>query len=125
LGSINPQFALRIHTKNIEYEKIKSFIPDKIARSLGIVKLSNPLDASAIISGPLKGGDPFLNIHWATKNTSLATPFFDFDEASFTGFFTNEVIKGLERNDSNSKIVAHNFEAKWRGLPVKITTLEI
>ncbi len=125
LGSDNPQFALRLHTKNIEYEKIRAFVPAKIAKSLGIVQLSKALDASASISGPLNAGDPLVIIDWATQNTSLATPFFDFEEASFTGSFTNEVTKGLERNDSNSNIVAHNFEAKWRGLPVKITSLEI
>ncbi|MBC7937688.1 MAG: hypothetical protein H7Y86_20255 [Rhizobacter sp.] len=125
LGINNPQFSLRFHTKNIEYEKIRSFVPPKIAKSLGIVQLSQPLDASAVIIGPLKGGEPLLDIHWATKNTHMATPFLDFEAASFTGSFTNEVIKGLERNDSNSRIIANNFEAKWHGLPVKMTRLEI
>ncbi|RZM05431.1 MAG: hypothetical protein EOO88_54880, partial [Pedobacter sp.] len=97
----------------------------KIAKSLGIVGLSAPLDASAIIIGPLKGGDPLLNITWSTKNSNMTTPFFDFEEASFTGSFTNEAVKGLERNDSNSLIVANNFTARWRGLPVKMTRLEI
>ncbi|RYY48348.1 MAG: hypothetical protein EOO06_10450 [Chitinophagaceae bacterium] len=125
LASDNPQFALRLYTRNIEYEKIRSFVPAKIAKSLGIVQLSAPLDASAIIIGPLKGGDPLLDIHWSTRHSDMKTPFFDFEDASFTGSFTNEVVKGIERNDSNSMIVANNFEARWRGLPVKMTRLEI
>lgn len=125
LGKNNPQFTLRLHTKNIEYEKVRAFVPAKIARSLGIVQLSQPLNASAVIIGPLKGGDPLLNISWSAKKTKLATPFFDFDDASFTGSFTNEITPGLPRNDSNSRIVAHNFEASWRALPVKMSKLEI
>lgn len=125
LGQNNPQFSLRIHAKNIEYEKIRSFVPGKIAKSLGIVQLSKPLDASASIIGPLKGGEPLLDFSWSVKKTNLATPFFDFEDASFSGAFTNEVTPGLPRNDSNSRITAHNFEARWHGLPVKTTRLEI
>ncbi|RZL39180.1 MAG: hypothetical protein EOP00_27965, partial [Pedobacter sp.] len=125
LGDELPQFSLRIYTKNIEYEKIRAFVPAKIAKSLAVVQLNKPLNASAIIMGPLKGGDPWLNISWSTNNSSLATPFFDFEEASFSGSFTNEVTKGLERNDSNSRIVVNNFTAKWRGLPVRLPKLNI
>lgn len=125
LSNNSPQFFLRIHTRDAVYEKVKSFLPAKLARSLSIVTLDKPLDASASVSGPLKGGDPLLYVQWATRNTAMTTPFFDFEEASFSGSFTNEVVKGLERNDSNSRITASNFTAKWHGLPVKISALEI
>lgn len=125
LSKNNPQYFLRIHTKNAHYEKIKAFLPAKLARSLSIVTLDKPLDADAAISGPLKGGDPLLTIRWVTRNTTFVTPFFDFEEASFNGSFTNEVVKGLQRNDSNSRITAGDFTAKWHGLPVRINLLEI
>lgn len=125
LGQVDPQFMLRLHTKNIEYEKVKTFVPQKIAKSLGIVQLSKPLNASASITGPLKGGDPLLFISWRANKTSLATPFFDFEDASFSGNFTNEVVPGLPRNDPNSRIIATNFEASWHGLPVRMSRLEI
>lgn len=125
LSNNDPQFFLRIHTRNAVYEKVKSFLPAKLGRSLSIVTLDKPLDASAAVSGPLKGGDPLLNVHWQTRNTAMTTPFFDFEEASFGGSFTNEVTKGFQRNDSNSRITASNFTAKWHGLPVKINALDI
>lgn len=125
LGKNSPQFSLRLHTKNALYEKTKALLPARLAKSLSIVQLSKPIDAEAAITGPLKGGDPLVNIQWSARNTSLATPFFDFEEARFSGSFTNEVVAGLERNDSNSRIVANGFTAKWHGLPVKLTTLEI
>jgi hypothetical protein len=125
LGKNDPLFSLRIHTKNVLYEKVKALLPARLSQSLSIVQLNKALDANASIIGPLKGGDPLVNIKWFAKNTGLTTPFFDFEETSFSGSYTNEVMPGLERNDSNSRIVANGFTAKWHGLPVKLTTLEI
>ena len=83
------------------------------------------LDADANISGPLKGGDPLIYATWAVKKSHLTTPFLDFDDASFTGFYTDEVVKGQPRRDPNSKIGISNFSASWNGLPVSSSNIEI
>ncbi|MEO8765888.1 MAG: AsmA-like C-terminal region-containing protein [Ginsengibacter sp.] len=120
-----PQFALKIHTRRIPYAFAKSLFTEKIATALSIVDLDEKLDAFANIKGPLKGGDPLIYATWTVKNTHLTTPFFDFDGASFTGSYTDEVVAGEPRRDPNSKIVINNFSASWYGLPVSSNNIEI
>lgn len=121
----DPQFDLRIHTRKILYGFAETLLTTKIDSGLSIVNLDKELDADASISGPLKTGNPLILINWEVKNSHLTTPFLDFDDATFTGFFTNEVIKGLPRLDQNSKIDINEFSANWNSLPVTSNNIEI
>lgn len=121
----SPQFMLAINTDNISFDLIKSLLTAKIARALSIVSIDKASHVKANLRGPLRGGDPVINVSWAAKNTFLTTPFLDFDNASFTGNYTNEVVKGLPRKDPNSKIEIQNFTAEWQGLPVTSNNINI
>ncbi len=120
-----PQFSVRLHTRDILYPTIKKLLPDRISKSLSIVDIDKPLTADAAISGPLRGGDPLIDITWNAKHTQLKTPFLDFEDASFSGNFTDEVQPGLPRKDPNSRIVITNFSALWNGLPVRSGNIDI
>ena len=121
----NPQFSLALYTKNIQYSFAKALLTPKIDTALSIITLSKKINANANISGPLNGGDPLILVNWKVTNSHLTTPFFDFDNASFTGFYTDEVEKGKPRRDPNSKIVINNFSASWHSLPVSSSSIEI
>ena len=121
----DPQFILKIHTRNIFYNFAKSLLTPKIDSALSIVSIDKKLNAEAVISGPLKTGDPLILIKWDLKNAHLATPFFNFDDATFTGSYTNEVKKGLPRLDPNSSIYINGFNARWNGFPVTSKNIEI
>lgn len=121
----NPQFSLKVHTRQILYSFAKKLLTAKIDTALSIVDLNKKLDADADITGPLNGGDPLIYVTWKVKNTHLITPFVDFDDASFTGFYTDEVVAGLPRRDPNSKIVINNFSASWNNLSVSSNNIEI
>ena len=125
LAGINPQFSLRLHSKELSYPFAKTLMPPQISKSLSIVDLDNSLDVSAFINGPLKGGEPFVYATWDVKNAALKTPFLDFDDASFNGFFTNEVTAGIPRKDPNSKIEINHFTSNWQGLPISSNKIEI
>ena len=125
LGSNAPQFSLRVHTRKIEYETAKTLLPVSISNSLSLVKLDAPVDADADVSGPLKGGEPLLNVAFAAKETSLVTPFMDFTKATFNGSYSNEVVRGLPRTDPNSSIVVKDFTASWHELPVSAGKIQI
>lgn len=121
----SPQMQLKIHTRNILYAFAKTLLTPKIATALSIVDIDKKLDADVVISGPLKGGKPLILANWKVKNSHLKNPFFDFDDATFNGSFTNEVVKGLPRLDKNSEIKLDHFSAKWNGLPVTSNHIEI
>lgn len=121
----NRQFSLKLFTKNIRYGFAKSLLTHKIDSALSIGDVEKPLDIAASLTGPLKSGDPLILINFITKNTHLKTPFLDFDKASFKGFFTNQAVPGLPRNDPNSKIVLTNFSATWRDLPITSDKIEV
>ena len=125
LGDKNPAFSLRVHVRNAVYNDIKKLLPKRIDSSLSIVSLDKPLDADAQLTGPLHGGEPYIYAKWNVKKTHLATPFLDFDDASFTGFYMNEMVPGLPRNDPNSMLSISNFTAVWHTLPVTSQKIEI
>ena len=119
------QFSLELHTKDIHYGFAKSLLTHKIDSALSIGDLEKPLNVDASLKGPLKGGDPLILVTFDTKDTHLKTPFVDFDNATFKGYFTNEVVVGLPRKDPNSEIVLSNFSATWQDLPVTSDKIEV
>ena len=119
------KFSLRLYTQKILYSFARSLVTPKISSALSIADIDKPLDVVALLSGPLKGGDPLVAVNFKTKNAHLKTPFVDFDKASFKGFFTNEVVPGLLRKDPNSKITITDFSAEWKDLPVTSNKIEV
>ncbi len=120
-----PQFALRLHVRKILYPFVRSLLPAQLNRNLSIVDVDKPVDGDAVITGPLKGGDPRVYITWSARNAKVKTPFLDFEDASFEGYFTNEVVAGRPRKDPNSKIEVNHFKARWHGLSLSSNRIEI
>jgi hypothetical protein len=125
LAGAQPQFRLRMHTKKIPYDFIRSALPAKLDSALSIADINGTLDANATITGPLKGGEPKVYVNWLAKDVQLSTLFLDFEHATFNGFFNNEVQPGLPRKDPNSMIELTDFTASWHGLPVRSEQITI
>lgn len=125
LSGLQPQFHLRIHTRKVSYDFVKSCLTEKLAKALSIVDIDNSLDANAVITGPLKGGDPKVYVTWHAKGVNLKTLFMDFEKATFNGYYSNEVVAGLPRKDPNSVIEINGFTANWHGLPVTSEKIKI
>ncbi len=125
LAKPDPQFSLSIHTRKLFYDFGKTLLTAKIDSAISIVEVDKKLDADATINGPLNGGDPLIMANWNVTHSNLITPFLNFDDASFIGYYTNEVIAGQPRRDPNSKINISNFSAIWKGLQVSSNNIEI
>ena len=125
LGEKNPGFTLKVKSKSVDYEEIKKLLPARIAASLSKVSIDKPLDAEADLYGPLRGREPYILARWKVTKANMKTVFMDFENASFNGYFKNEVTAGLERNDSNSVIHIRDLAAEWHGLPVNSGNIEI
>ncbi len=118
-------FELKVSADKILYNEIRSLLPEKVSASLAIADADQPMNVKAEIFGTLKSGRPLVNVSWDAQNTNLKTPLQNFDSASFSGTYTNELTKGLPRNDPNSRIVISNFKAIWKGMPVESKKMEI
>ncbi len=110
------KFSLRTVTNNITVDFAKSLLTKKTATGISLVNVSKPLNADATLDGSLMGGEPLIVAHWSTEKNSITTPLLNFENCSFGGLYTNEVVKGGPRNDSNSKVEVYHFQGDWQGL---------
>jgi hypothetical protein len=125
LGEKNPGFTLKVISENVLYENVKKLMPKRIDSFLSMVSIDKHVNAIATLYGPLKGGEPFIQVEWKVKDAVLLTPFIDFEQASFTGNYKNEVVAGLARKDHNSVININDFKAVCKGLKINSGKIEI
>jgi hypothetical protein len=121
----DPQFRLKVITKQVQYSLVKEILTDKISRALSFADIDKKVDADVTLAGPLKNGDPTIVARWKVENAHVTTRFLDFDKATFSGFYTNEMVKGLPKKDPNSEIVINDFTGEWNGLPVTSKNIQI
>ena len=113
-------FELTAISKNILVDSAKKILTPNIAKAISIVSVKTPLDVVTTLGGSLSGGDPLVVVKWTTKNNEVVTPIMNLTDCSFSGLFTNEVVKGLPLKDPNSKIEVNDLTGKWMGLPVTV-----
>ncbi len=118
-------FNLDVKTKQIQYNFAQTIVTKQIAKALKNVTVSVPLDVHTTLEGSLQGGDPLVLARWTVKESDFTTPLVTLKKASFNGYFTNEVVKGLPLKDPNSKININNLSARWEGIPLKADTVEV
>jgi hypothetical protein len=115
------KFDLDIKTPDIQLDFAKTLLTKKIAHSITrIVNVTGPLKVHTSIAGSLVGkGDPYINARFESVNSTITTSFIKLDSATFKGSFLNENVAGSLRNDENSKVSVHQFDAKFGGLRIK------
>ncbi len=118
-------FTIDIKTNQIKYDFAQTLVTKHIAKALKNVSMDKPLDVHTTLSGSLNGGDPFVMARFAVKETELSTPLVVFNKASFSGFFSNEVVPGLPRKDPNSTIRINNLSANWEGIPINADSVAV
>ncbi len=111
-------FIIKIHSDKTHFQTAATWLSPSIYSKLDSIFFKNPMDLSADIRGYMKFRDtPTVLVHWATENNDLETPFADFTNSSFRGYFLNEAEPGKGHNDANTVIVLHKATAHWGGIP--------
>lgn len=128
-GSFNfneqQNYSLRITSNQLKYAFAKKILTKNIAKALSIIDLSAPMNTVTTLDGSLKGGDPLIIAKMSISKTKLTTPLLNFENASFSGTYTNEVQKGVSRRDPNSSIIIKEFTGDWSGLPLQSKTIAV
>lgn len=118
-------YSLTITSNQLKYAFAKKILTKNIAKALSIIDLSAPMNTITTLDGSLKGGDPFIVAKMSISKTLLKTPLLNFENASFSGAYTNEVQKGVARRDPNSSIIINDFTGDWNGLPLQSKNMTI
>lgn len=121
-----PTFSLNVITKNLDYNFARTLLTEKISTALAIVKIGKPIiQVKTEISGPLNGGDPLVNATYTCTENNIQSPYANFSNCSFTGLYTNELMKGQPRKDPNSRLQFTNFTGTWQNLIIKAKNINI
>ncbi len=124
LGKEN-SFQLHITSQQLLVDFARSLLTPKIAKSIGIVSVKQPLDVDATIGGSLAGGDPRVQVKFTTQNNQLDSKFLNMTECSFTGEYLNEVVPGNGYTDENSHIYVKEMSGIWEGMKLNIKELNV
>ncbi len=124
LGKEN-SFQLHITSQQILVDFARSLLTPKIAKSIGIVSVKQPLDVDATIGGSLAGGDPRVQVKFTTQNNQIDSKFINMTQCSFTGEYLNEVVPGNGYTDENSHIYVKEMSGIWEGMKLNIKELNV
>lgn len=118
LAEVPALFTLSLETENLDYPKVVSFLTPNIRSKLNQYDISGGIKS---VSCSLDGTDtayktPLIRLHVTVKNKSVHTPITDLERASFTGYFTNELVKGLGHGDDNSVLRFTGLDARWQDM---------
>src|SRR5690606_4750199 len=88
LGEQPTPFTLKIHSDKAPFTTVTSWLSRSIHDKLDSIQSSRPLDLDVDISGHMKFRDtPTVYLRWRTSDNEIQTPFADFTDCSFTGYF--------------------------------------
>lgn len=124
LGKEN-SFQLHITSQQLLVDFARSLLTPKIAKSIGIVSVKQPLDVDATIGGSLGGGDPRVQVKFSTQNNQVDSKFLNMTNCSFTGEYLNEVFPGNGYTDENSHIFVKEMTGLWEGMNLNIKELNV
>jgi hypothetical protein len=119
----NTEFIINIETKNILWRNASALLAPNITAKLNMFDLKQPIHVYCTLAGNMgPGGDPAINVKALIKDNVLTTRGGVVEDCNFTGFFTNNYIKGKGINDENSAIKLFSFKGSYAQIPFSIDT---
>jgi hypothetical protein len=127
LAEVPALFTLSLETQNLDYKKAASFVTQNIRSKLDQYGISDGISQVRCNLDNTDSGyrTPLIHIDVTVKNRSVHTPLADLDKTSFTGFFTNESVKGKGHDDENSVLRFTHFEGTWQSVDLHSDSLII
>jgi hypothetical protein len=111
-------FLLSWDTKNLSFRKAASFLSANLQKTLEPYDIDDPI---AILTGSMDNSEtqystPLIHIWLNVENRNIKSPFIAVDHASFTATFSNEAVRFLGHEDSNTVIHFSSFQGDWENL---------
>ncbi|RYG00764.1 MAG: hypothetical protein EOO02_14215, partial [Chitinophagaceae bacterium] len=122
----DPSFTVSITAKKGKYKKLAGLLTERLEKKLDTFNVAQPFDVNAKISGSLLPKSiPHIAVGWIVKNSDIKVPSAEFQNASFTGIFTNQLDKSFPNSDSNSAIIINRFTGNWESIPLNSNKIVI
>lgn len=119
-------YKIDIKAESIEFKNATALLSTHISSRLKPYSVKSPVDIQASIEGKLKGGgEPLINASWTAKDNTISSAGETITDCSFTGIYSNELVKGKKRNDPNSVIAFYNMSGKYYDIPFKSDSIQI
>lgn len=119
-------FTIDIKADNMPYHSATALLLPHLQHKLDSIDLQKPLNVEAMIKGRMRPRDtPDIRVKWNTTNNILVIKAGQWDNCSFSGNFSNELIPGYGHHDANSAVHIYKLSAEWGGLPLKADTIQI
>ena len=108
------------------FAQAASLLTNPIQKAVKPYTLTNPADLVVKLSGKtLSGHTPLVEVFMNVSNNKAITPQGIFEDCSFNGYFTNELVKGKDRDDLNSYLLFTKFTGKWENIRLVSDTIKI
>ncbi|MES2873625.1 MAG: AsmA-like C-terminal region-containing protein [Bacteroidota bacterium] len=119
-------YKLSIKAPSIIYKDALALLSSHVTKRLKQYTVKKPVDVRANIRGKLKGGgEPFIDVFWVVDDNEIGMAGETITEASFTGSYSNEWIKGGPRNDPNSVIIFNKLKGSYYDIPFTADSIRI
>jgi hypothetical protein len=126
LDSNNGNFYLNVNSNRVMFAQAASLLTTPIQKAVKPYTLTDPTDLNVKLSGKtLSGHTPLVEVFMNVRNNKTITPQGIFEDCSFNGYFTNEMVKGKERDDRNSYLLFTKFTGRWENIRLVSDTIKI
>ncbi|MGB4399879.1 MAG: AsmA-like C-terminal region-containing protein [Daejeonella sp.] len=122
----NTDYKLSVKAPSILYKDALTLLSSHVTKRLTRYSVKNPVEVRATLRGKLKkGGEPFIDAYWVVNDNEIGMSGETITNASFTGSYSNEWIKGGPRNDPNSVIIFNKLKGEYYDIPFTADSIRI
>jgi len=120
------KFVLEFNSPNVKLSNASSMFTKSIADKVNLVSLDKPASVKALLIGKFKYKDtPWVRVWWNVKDNTLKTPVGNITNTSFTGHFTNQLVRGQTYGDANTAIYVYNMKGSWNDIDYTADTVSV
>jgi hypothetical protein len=119
-------FNLDIRSRKVMFTKASSLLTDRIQKALKPYSVLNPVELRVSLSGKtVYRSEPLVIVNMNVRNAKVITPQGIFEDCSFDGTFTNEMVRGKDRDDLNSYLLFEKFTGRWENIVLRSNSIKI
>jgi hypothetical protein len=119
-------FRLDIKSNDVMFSQASSLLTIPIQKALKPYSAMQPLNVTVKLFGKTTYQYiPKVEARVTVRDNKVITPQGVFENCSFDGVFSNEFVKGKERDDYNSYLMLTGFTGRWENISLKSDTIII